>query len=61
MRVNTNIDAKGVELCGALKNIIAPASSIYAGLGYGDNAKAALITRGMAEITRLGLAMRYVD
>ena len=57
----TNIDVKGVELCGALKNIIALASGISAGLGYGDNAKAALITRGMAEITRLGLAMGCVD
>ena len=54
MRVYTNIGVKGVELCGALKNIIALASGISAGLGYGDNAKAALITRGMAEITRLG-------
>ena len=61
MRVYTNIDVKGVELCGALKNIIALASGISAGLGYGDNAKAALITRGMAEITRLGLEMGCVD
>lgn len=57
MRVYTNPDVQGVELCGALKNIIALASGISSGLGYGDNAKAALITRGMAEITRLGLAM----
>ncbi len=57
MRVYTNPDALGVELCGAMKNIIALASGISAGLGYGDNTKAALITRGMAEITRLGLAM----
>ncbi len=57
MRVYTNTDVKGVELCGALKNIIALASGMSAGLGYGDNTKAALITRGMAEITRLGLAM----
>lgn len=61
MRVYTNIDVKGVELCGALKNIIALASGISAGLGYGDNAKAALITRGMAEITRLGMAIGCVD
>lgn len=61
MRVYTNIDVKGVELCGALKNIIALASGISAGLGYGDNAKAALITRGMAEITRLGMALGCVD
>ena len=57
MRVYTNSDVQGVELCGALKNIIALGSGISAGLGYGDNTKAALITRGMAEITRLGLAM----
>lgn len=57
MRVYTNEDVLGVELCGALKNIIALASGIATGLGYGDNAKAALITRGMAEISRLGLAM----
>ena len=54
MRVYTNTDVKGVELCGALKNIIALASGMSAGLGYGDNAKAALITRGLAEIARLG-------
>ena len=57
MRVYTNPDIKGVELCGAMKNIIALAAGISSGLGYGDNAKAAIITRGMAEITRLGLAM----
>ena len=57
MRTYTNGDVLGVELCGALKNIVALAAGISAGLGYGDNAKAALITRGMAEITRLGLAM----
>ncbi len=57
MRVYTNEDVLGVELCGALKNVIALACGIAAGLGYGDNAKAALITRGMAEISRLGLAM----
>lgn len=54
MRVYTNTDVKGVEICGALKNIIALASGMSAGLGYGDNAKAALITRGLAEIARLG-------
>ncbi len=57
LRVYTNEDVLGVELCGAVKNIIALASGVAAGLGYGDNAKAALITRGMAEISRLGMAM----
>ena len=57
MRVYTNDDVLGVELCGAMKNIIALASGAALGLGYGDNTKAALITRGMAEITRLGIAM----
>jgi glycerol-3-phosphate dehydrogenase (NAD(P)+) len=57
MRVYTNGDVLGVELCGAMKNIIALAAGISTGLGYGDNAKAALITRGIAEIARLGEAM----
>ena len=57
LRVYTNPDVVGVELCGAVKNIIALAAGISAGLGYGDNTKAALITRGMAEITRLGKAL----
>lgn len=57
MRVYTNEDVLGVELCGAMKNIIALASGAALGLGYGDNTKAALITRGMAEIARLGIAM----
>lgn len=57
MRVYTNEDVLGIELCGALKNIIALAAGISAGLGYGDNAKAAIITRGMVEMTRLGLKM----
>ena len=61
MRVYTNTDIKGVELCGALKNIIALAAGISAGLGYGDNTKAALITRGLAEIRRLGLAMGCME
>lgn len=57
MRVYTNDDVYGVELCGALKNVIALACGIATGVGCGDNAKAALITRGMAEISRLGAAM----
>lgn len=57
MRVYTNADCLGVELCGALKNVIALASGICSGLGYGDNMRAALIIRGMAEIKRLGLKM----
>ena len=57
MRVYTNDDVRGVELCGAVKNVIALASGVATGLGCGDNAKAALITRGIAEISRLGTAM----
>ncbi len=57
MRVYTNDDVKGVELCGALKNVIALAAGVATGMGYGDNTKAALITRGMAEVSRLGVAM----
>lgn len=57
MRVYTNDDVLGVELCGAMKNVIALAAGVAVGLGYGDNAKAALITRGIAEIARLGTAM----
>lgn len=53
-RVYTSNDVIGIELGGALKNIIALGAGISDGLGYGDNAKAALITRGLAEITRLG-------
>lgn len=56
-RVYTNDDLIGVEIGGALKNIIALAAGITDGLGYGDNAKAALMTRGLAEITRLGTKM----
>lgn len=56
-RVYTNPDALGAELSGALKNIIAIGVGLSDGLGYGDNAKAALLTRGLAEIARLGTAM----
>lgn len=56
-RVYTSDDVIGVELGGALKNVIALAAGITDGLQYGDNAKAALITRGLAEITRLGVKM----
>ena len=56
-RVYTNDDLCGVEMGGALKNIIALGAGISDGIGYGDNAKAALMTRGIAEITRLGVAV----
>lgn len=56
-RVYTNPDLVGMEIGGALKNIIALAAGISDGIGYGDNAKAALITRGIAEISRLGTKM----
>lgn len=57
IRAYTNTDVLGVELSGAMKNIIALASGIATGLGCGDNTKAAIITRGIAEISRLGVAM----
>ncbi len=57
IRVYTNDDIKGIEISGALKNIIALAAGVSSGLGYGDNAKAAIVTRGIAEITRLGLSL----
>lgn len=57
LRVYTNPDIVGVELGGALKNIIAFGAGICDGLGFGDNAKAALMTRGIREIARLGVAM----
>ena len=56
-RVYTSPDVLGIETGAALKNVVALAAGIADGLGYGDNAKAALITRGMAEIARLGIAM----
>lgn len=56
-RVYTSPDLLGIELGGALKNVIALAAGIADGLGYGDNTKAALITRGIAEISRLGMTM----
>lgn len=56
LRVYTNPDVIGVELGGALKNIIAVGAGISDGLGYGDNSKAALITRGLAEMVRLAVA-----
>lgn len=56
-RVYTSPDVLGIELGAALKNVVALAAGIADGLGYGDNTKAALITRGIAEIARLGMAM----
>ena len=56
-RVYTSSDILGMELGGSLKNVVALAAGIADGLGYGDNTKAALITRGIAEIARLGVAM----
>lgn len=57
MRIYTSEDIKGVELGGALKNIIAFCAGIAAGIGYGDNTFAALITRGLVEIRKLGIAL----
>ena len=56
-RVYTSPDIMGIELGGALKNVIALAAGVTDGLGYGDNTKAALMTRGIAELTRLGAAL----
>jgi glycerol-3-phosphate dehydrogenase (NAD(P)+) len=55
-RLYTNPDVIGVELCGALKNVVAIAAGAADGLGFGDNGKAGLMTRGLAEMTRLGIA-----
>ena len=57
MRIYTSKDVKGVELGGALKNIIAFCAGVAAGIGLGDNTFAALITRGLAELSRLGVAL----
>lgn len=56
-RVYSNTDVVGCELCGVLKNLIAIASGMADGIGVGDNARAAMITRGLAEISRLGVAL----
>ena len=57
LRVYVNTDVMGVEIGGSVKNIMAIATGISDGIGYGDNAKAALITRGLTEIQRLGVAL----
>ncbi len=56
-RVYASSDVRGVQLCGAAKNVIGIAAGISDGMGFGDNARAALITRGLAEMTRLGAAL----
>jgi glycerol-3-phosphate dehydrogenase (NAD(P)+) len=57
LRVYTSDDVTGVEVGGALKNVIAIASGVLDGLGLGHNPRAALVTRGLAEMTRLGVAL----
>lgn len=57
LRLYTNPDVTGVELCGAVKNVIAIAAGVCAGLGFGGNTSAALVTRGLAEMTRLTVAL----
>lgn len=57
LRVYTSCDVRGTELCGAVKNVFALAAGVSAGLGFGDNTAAALMTRGVAELARLGSAM----
>lgn len=61
IRVYMSNDVVGIQLCGAIKNVLAIACGISDGLGYGANAKAALITRGLAEMTRLGIKMGARD
>jgi glycerol-3-phosphate dehydrogenase (NAD(P)+) len=56
-RVYTNLDVVGVELAGALKNVVGIAAGICDGMGYGDNAKSALLTRGLVEMSRFGVAL----
>jgi len=56
-RVYASADVRGVQLCGAAKNVIGIAAGISDGMGFGDNARAALVTRGLAEMTRLGSAL----
>ncbi len=57
LRVYVNTDLKGVEIAGSVKNVLAIAAGISDGVGHGDNAKAAILTRGLAEIKRLGVAL----
>ena len=57
LRLYTNLDVTGVELCGAVKNVIAIAAGVCIGLGFGGNTSAALVTRGLAEMTRLTVAL----
>ncbi|MGA1715542.1 MAG: NAD(P)H-dependent glycerol-3-phosphate dehydrogenase, partial [Ilumatobacteraceae bacterium] len=57
LRVYTNPDVVGSEIAGVAKNVIAIASGMAAGMGFGDNTRASIITRGLAEMTRLGMAM----
>ncbi len=61
LRVYTNNDILGIELGGSLKNVIAIAAGICDGIGFGDNTKAAILTRGIAEMTRLGVAMGALE
>jgi glycerol-3-phosphate dehydrogenase (NAD(P)+) len=57
LRVYSNPDTIGVELGGALKNVVAIGAGMNDGLGFGDNTKATLLTRGLAEITRIGVSL----